>query len=59
VSKRVRDDIALALALQPVVSDCTSCPQRFFNIAGLENALLLCVMCPNPSQKISLEFESD
>ena len=55
----IRDDSALALALQAVVADGGGRVQRFLDVAGLDDVTLLGVIGPDAGEAIGLELDPD
>ena len=58
VVKAVGNDIALRALLQRVVADLLGSIQRFFKIAGLQDALLLRELAPDAGKAIGLQLDA-
>jgi hypothetical protein len=59
VGKRVRDNIALRLLLQAVVTDRGGGSQRLIDIPRIEEiVLLLCAVRPDPGVSVGLKLDT-
>ena len=60
MGESVRDHIALAPPLQPIVTDGGCCLHGSFDIARLdEPPLFLCVVRPHPGKTVGLQLNSN
>lgn len=58
VIEAFRNDIALTTLLQRIVTNLVRGIDRFFKIASFQNALLVCVISPDTSKTIGLDFST-
>jgi len=54
--ERIRVDVVARHFLQTVVTDRGSCAQARFDVALIEEAALLCRMCPDPCEAVGLQL---